>query len=72
MTDEEFRRFVCSIMDIDAPRRLHGLTEEQTRGFLGALRMVLGRDATAAVARQRLKTLSEIVRFEKKVRTPGE
>lgn len=74
MTDQEFRRFVCEVLDVDAQRKLHGLSVDETKEYLVALRKVLSRnDEGIDDARRRLKSLSSKVRFEKqKVDTPGE
>jgi hypothetical protein len=61
MTDTEFRRFVCEVLDPSAPRRLHGLDEEVSREFLVGLRTVMRREGTPAdlrATRLRLKDLS--------------
>ena len=66
MTDAEFRKFICEVLDPDAPRRVHGVAEETTREFLQALRMVMrkmGSPEELTAARRRLKTLSGIFRY---------
>ena len=73
MTDDEFRRFVCEILDVSAPRKLHGLTITETNDYLSALKTVFGKENKGLDARQQLKSLSSKIRFEKKkVETPGE
>jgi hypothetical protein len=61
MTDKEFRRFVCEVMDPAAPRRLHGRDEHTSREYLVALREVMratpGEHVDARL-RERLKQLS--------------
>jgi transcriptional regulator with XRE-family HTH domain len=72
LADGEFRKFVCEALDITAPRRLHGLTVEETEEYLLALRAVLQKTRKRSEARQRLKLLSAKVCFEKKKREiPG-
>ena len=74
MTAEEFKKFVCEVMDVNAPRRLHGLDQAETREFLCGLQTVmLGTEASIAQARRKLKKLSEAIRFEASpLQTPGE
>jgi hypothetical protein len=73
MTDDEFRRFVCEVLDVTAERRLHDLTVEETERYLSALKVILGKAKECSAARQQLKSLSSKIRFEKKeVETPGE
>jgi hypothetical protein len=64
MTDTEFSRFVCEVLDTSIPRKLHGLTEEQTKRFLIALQSVQQKDELrVAEARLTLKELSSVVRY---------
>jgi hypothetical protein len=74
VTDVEFSRFVCNVLDVSAPRRLHGLSIQQTESFLTALQAVMRRDETEILqARRKLMELSSIVRFARdRLETPGE
>src|SRR5689334_9163360 len=74
MTDEEFKTFVCDVMDLEAPRRLHGLNVATTKEFLSSLRIVmLAVEPSVEHARARLKQLSSGIRFERSpLQTPGE
>jgi transcriptional regulator with XRE-family HTH domain len=73
LAEGEFRKFVCGTLDITVPRRLHGLTVEETEEYLLALRAVFQKAYKCSEARQQLKLLSAKVCFGKKqVITPGE
>jgi hypothetical protein len=74
MTAEEFRKFICEVMDIAAPRRLHGLNRAETREYLCALRAVmLVTENSIGQSRSKLKELSAAIRFESSpLQTPGE
>ncbi len=66
MTDQEFRRFVCDVLDPTAPRRIHGIDEETSREFLIALRTVMRREGSSEKLRGlrgRLKQLSAVFRY---------
>jgi hypothetical protein len=64
MTDSEFLRFVCEILDITAPRKLHGLSVEDTASFLRALQIVMRCEKSQVrAAREILERLSSKVRF---------
>jgi hypothetical protein len=74
LTAGEFKAFVCKVMDLDAPRRLHGLDVAGTKEFLSALRVVMrGNEPLTEQARKRLKELSSKIYFERpQLMTPGE
>jgi hypothetical protein len=68
MTDTEFHSFVCTIIDLEAPRRIHGLDLLQSREFLTALRTVMrDGDEEAVESRRQLQTLSSLIKYEKSV-----
>jgi hypothetical protein len=66
MTDEEFRRFVCEVLDPRAPRRIHGVDEATSREFLESLRAVMKREGSEedlGRLRRRLKELSAVFAY---------
>lgn len=71
MTDTEFLAFVTAIIDLHAPRKIHGLTIKESRRFLTSLRNVMNSNSILGDDLQSIKTLSARIPYRKIVATHG-
>lgn len=60
MTDTEFDQFVCDVLDVNAPRRLHGQSEQVSREYLTLLKKVKRAGPAEAGLREALARLQEL------------